>query len=69
MDKQTKSAVESGEMLPLMEAFYTIQGEGYYSVKLLIFYALVVVMLAAIGVMLRKVGMLTCIHQLVLLIF
>jgi 7-carboxy-7-deazaguanine synthase len=31
MDKQTKLAVESGEMLPLMEAFYTIQGEGYYS--------------------------------------
>ena len=31
MDKQTKQAVDSGEMLPLMEAFYTIQGEGYYS--------------------------------------
>ena len=33
MDKQTKSSVESGEMLALMEAFYTIQGEGYYSGK------------------------------------
>ena len=33
MDKQTKLAVESGEMLPLMEAFYTIQGEGYFSGK------------------------------------
>ncbi len=31
MDKQTKLAVDSGEMLPLMEAFYTIQGEGYFS--------------------------------------
>jgi len=31
MDKQTKLAVDSGEMLPLMEAFYTIQGEGYHS--------------------------------------
>ena len=31
MDKQTTLAVDSGEMLPLMEAFYTIQGEGYYS--------------------------------------
>ena len=31
MDKQTKLAVESGEMLPLMEAFYTLQGEGYYA--------------------------------------
>ena len=33
MDKQTESAVDSGEMLPLMESFYTIQGEGYYSGK------------------------------------
>jgi organic radical activating enzyme len=33
MDKQTKLAVEMGEMLPLMEAFYTLQGEGYYSGK------------------------------------
>ncbi|MDC0249305.1 7-carboxy-7-deazaguanine synthase QueE [Flavobacteriales bacterium] len=33
MDKQIKLAVDSGEMLPLMEAFYTIQGEGYYSGK------------------------------------
>ena len=31
MDKQTQLAVDSGEMLPLMEAFYTIQGEGFYS--------------------------------------
>ena len=31
MDKKTKLAVQSGEMLPLMEAFYTIQGEGFYS--------------------------------------
>ena len=33
MDKQTKLAVDKGEMLPLMEAFYTLQGEGYYSGK------------------------------------
>ena len=31
MDKQIKSAINQGDMLPLMEAFYTIQGEGYYS--------------------------------------
>ena len=31
MDKQTKLALDSGELLPLMEAFYTIQGEGFYS--------------------------------------
>ena len=33
MDKQTKIALDNGELLPLMEAFYTIQGEGYYSGK------------------------------------
>tara|TARA_B100000902_G_scaffold395869_1_gene455408 strand:+ start:1272 stop:1904 length:633 start_codon:yes stop_codon:yes gene_type:complete len=31
MDSQIKLDVKSGDMLPLMEAFYTIQGEGYYS--------------------------------------
>jgi len=33
MDKQTRLEVEKGEMLPLMEAFYTIQGEGFFSGK------------------------------------
>ncbi len=33
MDHQTKALVEKGEMLPLMEAFYTIQGEGFHSGK------------------------------------
>ena len=33
MDKQTELAIERGDMLPLMEAFYTIQGEGYHSGK------------------------------------
>ncbi len=31
MDVQTKQRVDKGEMLPLMEAFYTIQGEGYHT--------------------------------------
>ncbi len=30
MDKQTQDLVNKGEMLPLMEEFYTIQGEGFY---------------------------------------
>ena len=30
MDKKTKLLLEKGEMLPIMESFYTIQGEGYY---------------------------------------
>ena len=31
MDLQNKDQkFETGEILPLMEAFYTIQGEGYY---------------------------------------
>ncbi|MDC0204284.1 7-carboxy-7-deazaguanine synthase QueE [Flavobacteriales bacterium] len=33
MDKQTQLALEDGELLPLMESFYTIQGEGFYSGK------------------------------------
>tara|TARA_B100001142_G_scaffold238577_1_gene237287 strand:- start:305 stop:985 length:681 start_codon:yes stop_codon:yes gene_type:complete len=31
MDKRTQLAVDRGDMLPLMEAFYTIQGEGFYA--------------------------------------
>ena len=30
MDAQTKELVDKGIMLPLMEEFYTIQGEGYH---------------------------------------
>jgi 7-carboxy-7-deazaguanine synthase len=31
LKKEIQSAVEKGAMLPLMEEFYTIQGEGYYT--------------------------------------
>jgi len=30
MDKKTKLLLEKGELLPIMEAFYTIQGEGFH---------------------------------------
>ena len=30
MQKETQELVDKGEMLPLMEEFYTIQGEGFY---------------------------------------
>jgi organic radical activating enzyme len=30
-DKETKDAVDRGHMLPLMEEFYTIQGEGFHT--------------------------------------
>ncbi len=30
MQNETKKLVDKGEMLPLMEDFYTIQGEGYH---------------------------------------
>ena len=33
MEKSVKDLVDEGIMLPLMEAFYTIQGEGFYSGK------------------------------------
>ena len=31
MDKKTKDLVDKGIMLPLMEEFYTIQGEGSHT--------------------------------------
>jgi len=31
LDKNIQIAVDKGEMLPLMEEFYTIQGEGYHT--------------------------------------
>ena len=33
MDEKIKLALKQGYTLPLMEAFYTIQGEGYFSGK------------------------------------
>ncbi len=30
MDKTTQEQVDAGKVLPLMEAFYTLQGEGYH---------------------------------------
>lgn len=33
LQKDIQLLVEKGEMLPLMEAFYTIQGEGFYKGK------------------------------------
>ena len=30
LDKKTQESLKKGESLPLMEAFYTIQGEGFY---------------------------------------
>jgi len=33
MDDAVKAKVEEGIMLPLMEEFYTIQGEGYHTGK------------------------------------
>jgi 7-carboxy-7-deazaguanine synthase len=31
LDKNTQIAIDKGEMLPLMEEFYTIQGEGFHT--------------------------------------
>jgi len=33
LDKITKKKLDNGEMLPLMEEFYTIQGEGFHTGK------------------------------------
>ena len=31
MDKETKELIDTGKMLPLMEEFYSIQGEGFFT--------------------------------------
>jgi len=33
IDEHLQAKIDKGEMLPLMEAFYTIQGEGFYTGK------------------------------------
>ena len=33
IDERTQQLIDKGEMLPLMEEFYTIQGEGFHSGK------------------------------------
>ncbi len=33
MNQETKDLIDEGKMLPLMEEFYTIQGEGYHTGK------------------------------------
>jgi 7-carboxy-7-deazaguanine synthase len=33
MNEKTKKLIQKGEMLPLMEEFYTIQGEGFHTGK------------------------------------
>ena len=33
MIKKSQQLIDKGEMLPLMEEFYTIQGEGYHTGK------------------------------------
>jgi len=33
MNRETKDLIDQGKMLPLMEEFYTIQGEGYHTGK------------------------------------
>tara|TARA_R110002073_G_scaffold297764_2_gene464091 strand:+ start:10711 stop:11340 length:630 start_codon:yes stop_codon:yes gene_type:complete len=33
MNQETKQLIDQGKMLPLMEEFYTIQGEGYHTGK------------------------------------
>ena len=39
MKQETKELVDQGKMLPLMEEFYTIQGEGYHTGKAAYFYS------------------------------
>jgi hypothetical protein len=51
MDKTTQQQVDAGVVLPLMEAFYTLQGKAITRGVQLILSALGVVMWAVTGVM------------------
>ena len=51
MQKEIQEQVNKGMMLPLMEEFYTIQGEGFTKELQLILLELEAVMWAVIGVM------------------
>ena len=51
MNEQTKTLVEKGEMLPLMEAFILYRVRVFIRESLRIFYVLGVVMWVAIGAM------------------
>ena len=57
MDLKTQELINKGEMLPLMEEFYTIsRGRSTHRKLPLILLELVVAMWVVIGVMLKKVG-------------
>ena len=57
MDKKTKLLLEKGELLPIMEAFYTIQGEGFHKGLASYFIRTGGCDVVVIGAMLKKAGM------------
>jgi hypothetical protein len=63
LSKEIQLEVNKGAMLPLMEEFYTIQGEGFHTGTAAYFVRIGGWMWVVIGVMLKKVGMQNCIRQ------
>jgi hypothetical protein len=55
LSKEIQLEVNKGAMLPLMEEFYTIQGEGFHTGTAAYFVRIGGVMWVVIGVMLKKV--------------
>ena len=51
MKKELQEQIDNGEALPLMEAFYTIQGEGFHKGTAAYFVRIGAVMWVAIGAM------------------
>ena len=51
MHKKVKTLLEKGEVLPIMESFYTIQGEGFHKGLASYFIGQEDVMWGVIGVM------------------
>jgi hypothetical protein len=61
LSKKIQLEVNKGAMLPLMEEFYTIQGEGFHTGTAAYFVRIGGCDVGVIGVMLKKVGMQNCI--------
>lgn len=63
MDKSVLNQVESGRMLPLMEEFYTIQGEGFHKGTAAYFIRIGGCDVGCHWCDVKKVGTQICIHQ------
>lgn len=62
MNKEEDILLKEGKMLPVMEHFYTLQGEGAHTGKASYFIRLGAAMLGVTGVTSKKAGIRTSTH-------